>query len=295
MDEYRSLENAVKGVRGTGVRVTGKRAVSGGDINSSFILKLSDGSSIFMKSNHIEKMELFKAERDGLAAIAKTGTIKTPEFLAVGTEGEEAFLLLELIEEGQKTTGFFANFGKSLAELHKADTSEFVPGGTYGFTGDNYIGSGHQKNTPTDSWVEFFTEYRLKVQLERAASYFDDDDKKNIEKLMKKLPKLLTEPKKPSLLHGDLWGGNFLAGRNGKVWLIDPAVYVGSAEVDIAMTELFGGFSQAFYEEYKKSGLITRGYEKRRDIYNLYHLLNHLNLFGSGYLASVRRILSENA
>ena len=142
-----------------------------------------------------------------------------------------------------------------------------------------------------DSWPEFFAECRLRPQFERASSWFDNGTRRKIDTLLEHLDLYLPETVRPSLLHGDLWAGNYMVDDRGHPWLIDPAVYVGDAEADIAMTELFGGFAPAFYDAYKEAGLMRPGYADRRDLYNLYHLLNHLNLFGGGYYGAVMRIV----
>ncbi len=177
--------------------------------------------------------------------------------------------------------------------MHKADVTALLPEKKYGFGQDNYIGAGFQKNTVKDSWVEFFRDCRILPQLDRARTVLGTSDIRRIEHMMEHLDEYLMEPEQPSLLHGDLWSGNFIVGPDGYAWLIDPAAYVGCAEADIAMTELFGGFTGAFYGAYRESGLIQPGYEERREIYNLYHMLNHLNLFGGSYLYAVKRIISK--
>ena len=175
--------------------------------------------------------------------------------------------------------------------MHRAETTQWTPSGRYGFTDDNYIGAGKQVNAVRDGWIPFFRECRLEVQFHRAIHYFSSSDRKAMQSLLDHLDDYLEEPDRPSLLHGDLWGGNFVTGPDGQAWLIDPAVYVGHAEADLAMTELFGGFSPAFYDAYREVAGPMPGYADRRDIYNLYHLLNHLNLFGGGYYSSVMRIV----
>ena len=141
--------------------------------------------------------------------------------------------------------------------------------------------------------MEFFRDCRLQPQFDRARAALSTGTIKRMENLLDYLDEYLVEPEQPSILHGDLWSGNFLVGPDGNAWLIDPAVYVGNAEADIAMTELFGGFSGAFYGAYRESGLLQPGYEERRDLYNLYHMLNHLNLFGGSYLYAVERIVER--
>lgn len=144
-----------------------------------------------------------------------------------------------------------------------------------------------------DSWVTFFAECRLRPQFEKARRYFDSSTWKKIETFLDNLERYLTEPENPSLLHGDLWGGNYMIDQMGHPWLIDPAAYVGHAEADLAMTELFGGFDRSFYEAYQNTTRLDPGYHDRRDIYNLYHLVKHLNLFGTGYLPSVLAIVKR--
>ena len=193
--------------------------------------------------------------------------------------------------------------------MHTADTS-FVFSGKdgasssdsttqleprYGFPIDNYIGSTPQINTPKDSWVDFFRECRLHPQVRWAydAGYLERSAMRQADAIMERLETLLPEPDHPSLLHGDLWGGNFMTGPDGKAWLIDPATYVGHREADLAMTELFGGFAPAFYSAYRQIANVDPEYDDRRDLYNLYHLLNHVNLFGYSYVGSVLRTLDR--
>ena len=290
-----SILSAIQSVYGDQVRITKRSHVSGGDINDACILTLSDGERVFMKSNRITHADFFVTETEGLRAIASTRTLRVPQVLTQGIdEGENcAFLLMEVVTGATQQKDFWEAFGHGLARMHLSDTTAFVKGGRFGFTQDNYIGAGPQRNTPTDSWIAFFREHRLRPQMERAAHYFDTAMRGQCEKLLDRLEGLLTEPDAPSLLHGDLWGGNYMTGSDGYAMLIDPAAYVGHAEADLAMTELFGGFHHRFYAAYREIHPLQEGYEDRRDLYNLYHLLNHLNLFGTGYLGSVARILAR--
>lgn len=258
--------------------------VSGGDINSAFQLTLVDGTQLFMKRN---SLPFFELEAKGLEAIRNTKTIRVPKVIEAGNDGEY-YLLLEWIEPGLRVSGFWETFGHELAAMHRA------PGfSSFGWTSDNYIGARPQINTQSDKWIPFFRDYRLTPQFKSAQHYFDASDWKRITRLLDHLDEYLSEPSRPSLLHGDLWSGNYITGSDGKAWLIDPAVYVGHAETDLAMTELFGGFHPRFYAAYKEANPLQPGYEERRDLYNLYHLLNHLNLFGIGYLGSVREVLRK--
>ena len=286
-----NLDSIIRSSVGTGVRIERRVPVSGGDINRAYALFLSDGSKLFMKVNRKENQDFFRAESEGLRAIRRTGTVRVPEVIAMGTGDNEAYLLLEHIESGMRTRRSSGKLGEALAAMHLADTEDILPGGRFGFTDDNFIGAGIQLNEPEDSWTDFFVNKRLLPQFERAASYFSREDSRNTELFLGKIHNYLNEPAKPSLLHGDLWAGNYMIDIYGEPWLIDPAVYVGHPEADLAMTELFGGFDRAFYDAYSEAAGIEPDYKDRRDIYNLYHLLNHLNLFGAGYLGSVRSII----
>lgn len=290
---YTSLRDAVKTVCGEGASVSRRVPVSGGDINRACLLELSDGGRVFMKENRKENLPFFTAEAAGLTAIRRTKTVRTPAVLAVGTDGNESFLLLEFIEAGPRSRRSSEELGLALAKLHGADAGPFVSGGSFGFLGDNYIGASVQINPPGETWTDFFLRCRLRPQFERALPYFDREERKRIDGFLHRAGRFLAEPAKPSLLHGDLWAGNYMIDPAGHPWLIDPAVYVGHPEADLAMTELFGGFDEAFYAAYRSAAGIDPDYKDRRDLYNLYHLLNHLNLFGGGYLSAVRAVLKR--
>lgn len=293
---FTSIEQALTSLFGYGVKIAQTDRIFGGDINDSYKLKLTDGTTVFMKKNTLKNAAFFTAEATGLDAIAKTGSIRTPHILCSGTERKNlgySFLLMEFITEKSRIRDYWEIFAHELAAMHQANTTDFVIGGKYGFVQDNFIGAGHQKNTAQDNWIDFFRICRLEPQFHRASDYFDMADRKRISHLLDHLDHFLVEPEHPSLLHGDLWSGNFITGSDGKAWLIDPAVYVGHAEADLAMTELFGGFSPVFYDAYQEAAHLQPGYHRRRDLYNLYHMLNHLNLFGSSYLSSVKRIIRE--
>ena len=294
---YTSLASAFASLFGTSVSIKQTDRVSGGDINKAYALTLNTGDHIFMKANAKENASFFIAEAEGLSAIASTGTIDTPHILCTGTDdGEQvgySFLLLDYIESGKKRADYWETFARELAAMHNADTKAFVSGGKFGFLQSNYIGARPQTNTPAENWVSFFREQRLAPQFKAADSNFTSNDRTLITKLLDHLEDFLVEPEKPSLLHGDLWSGNVFCGKNGKAMLIDPAAYVGHKEADIAMTELFGGFPQTFYDAYREVNPLQDGYEERRDLYNLYHLLNHLNMFGQNYLDPVKSIVAE--
>ena len=289
---FHSVKEAIQDLYGS-VQIVNRRGVAGGDINKAFVLELSDGSKVFMKQNRRERLSFFAKEIHGLQVIRDTKTLSVPEVYGIGTDGDHAFLLMEYIEPQTKIKRYWEDFGTRLAAMHKVDTSRFVPGGTYGFFEDNYIGAGIQINTSCDSWIEFFRTCRLLPQWKRAAHYFQTSLQQRMEYLLAHLSDYLIEPSHPSLLHGDLWAGNFMTGSDGKAWLIDPACYVGCHEADLAMTELFGGYPPAFYKAYFEAYGWDDGYPMRKDLYNLYHLLNHLNLFGPSYQYSVLQIINK--
>jgi fructosamine-3-kinase len=254
--------------------IDSSEAVSGGCIHNCY--RVSVGSRLrFLKLNEAPCAEAFAAEADGLDALRASG-MRAPEPLAHGVAGEQAYLLLEYLELNNK--GDFAALGRMLAQAHR------TPGARFGWERDNYIGATPQVNGWCDDWAEFWRERRLRPQIELA--------KRNGFDLPSKDPGALLENHKPqpSLLHGDLWSGNAGFASEGPV-VFDPAVYYGDREADLAMTELFGGFPREFYEAYNEAFPLPDGYERRKHLYNLYHLLNHLNLFGGGYLAQVKATL----
>ena len=295
---YNSLAGALVELFGTNVAIAETDRLQGGDINKAYGLTLNNGKHVFMKANAKSNAAFFTAEAAGLTAIEKTGAISTPEILCTGTDdGEDvgySFLLLKYIKGASPVKNYWEDFAQKLAAMHNADTSiYFDDDGKFGFFQNNFIGARTQDNTPAESWISFFRDRRLAPQFKAADSYFSSEDKNQITKLLDHLGDFLVEPEKPSLLHGDLWSGNVMCGPDGKAVLIDPAVYVGHAEADLAMTELFGGFPENFYQAYKEAKPLQAGYEERRDLYNLYQLLNHLNLFGPTYLGPVLSIVAE--
>ena len=290
---FSGLQEAVASLYGKAVQILRRDPVTGGDINRAYMLKLSDGHILFMKENAANKMSLFAREVEGLQAIRKSGAISVPEVYAYGKDEKDSFLLMQYVMPGRPKPDFFEDFGRQLAQMHSADCSAYTDDAKFGFTKDNYIGAGYQENTPEEKWISFFRKRRLLPQIRRAEKYFDAMELKAFDRLLERLEDLMVEPDQPALLHGDLWSGNYISGTDGRAWLIDPAVYVGHPEADIAMTELFGGFPMAFYNGYYEIQGKAPGYEDRRDLYNLYHLLNHLNLFGASYLGAILAVMKR--
>lgn len=251
---------------------------------------------IFIKQNGIHMIDLFEAEAIGLWALKQQKHMRVPDVICVGVDAgrEISFIMTELIEQTPQGFDYWEEFGHSLALLHKEDASKFAEHGRFGFLHDNYIGLTPQYNNNTDSWPEFFRDFRLRPQIEMAAEYLQGDLMKKAERLLSIIEDFIPDDFTPSLLHGDLWNGNAICGPEGKAYLIDPATYVGHFEADIAMTQMFGGFSQFFYDAYCEIiPLELEYFEERRYIYNLYHYLNHVNIFGEGYMTGVEGILKK--
>ena len=293
------IAEAIREVFGESVSVTGRRAVSGGDCNEAYALTLSNGETVFMKANRAEYLHFFTTEQKGLALLASTGEIRVPRVLAYGVDEAEhkAFLLMEMVQAGQRTGDFWEDFGMRLGAMHRWDAAQTVPNGPYGLDHDNIIGFRPQINTPHTSFIDFYRDCRLAPQIRdaEAAGYLSAADLRMADNVMTRLSEWMIEPTHPSVLHGDLWRENFMVGPDGRAMLIDPAVYVGHPEADIAMTELFSGFPATFYDAYEAAAPLQPGYEDRRDLYHLYQMLNHLNQFGLPYYHSVHRILQRYA
>lgn len=259
----------------------------GGCINQVVRINTSEGP-FFLKWNHREALDQFQKEASGLDLLRETGTIDIPEVLSVGTCRNRAFILLEFIESHRTSNQFWQNFGQQLAELHHS----LAANAQYGLAYDNYIGRLPQNNSFTSNWVDFFISQRLEVQVKLALGQglFTPQFLDRFRRLYDLLPAMLpNEP--PSLLHGDLWSGNFISGTDDKVILIDPAVYYGHREAELSFTHLFGGFDSRFYQSYFDSWPVEPGFEERIDIYNLYPLLVHLNLFGSSYFSQIELVI----
>lgn len=285
----RRVEEVLSQRKGAEVRVLSFQGLGGGCINDARRVETTDGV-YFLKSNPAPLPGMFPREAEGLAALAAVGAIAVPEPVHAhdGGEGIIPFLLTTWIEPGRRARGFSREFGRRFARLHKEGTGE-----RFGFAHDNYLGSTPQPNGWSDDWVAFFREERLGHQLALARrNGFGGELQLLGERLLDGLPDFIGEPgEPPTLLHGDLWGGNYMVTDSGAPALIDPAAYYGRREADLAMTRLFGGFDGEFYAGYEEVWPLAGGSGLRIDIYQLYHLLNHLNLFGGSYLGGCIRIL----
>jgi len=254
-------------------------AMQGGDINRVYRLQGST-QSYFVKLNKASLLAMFEVESLGLHDLASTHTLRTPKPICSGIVGEDAFLVLEYVALQSLSSRSQQQLGEQLAQLHQVQQSYF------GWHHDNYIGSNLQKNTRENDWVHFWQEQRLAVQLELAAQNGYAGKLQTLgAELYGLVPQFFSSYQtQASLLHGDLWSGNAAADEQGQAIIYDPACYYGDREADIAMTELFGGYSYDFYVAYENVWPLDSGYKARKNLYNLYHILNHLNLFGSGYL-----------
>lgn len=296
---YHSLEDAIKDAFGNGAAIIRKNRIHGGDINDAYKISLSTGEDVFIKTNAIQNARFFTIESHGLQALQSTGKIGVPNVVARGVDEQQgfAFLLLEYMESAPRIQSYWETFGHELAQLHRAECLHVIKSKKqnvkYGFSENNFIGSNPQKNDPKETWIDFYRECRLLPQIKMADAYFDSRTRKKFLSLLDHLDHFLREPEFSSLLHGDLWSGNVLCGKDGKAWILDPAVYIGDFETDLAMTQLFGSFPATFYAAYNEVNPIDYGYEERKNLYHLYHLLNHLNLFGRSYFGSVIDILNR--
>jgi len=262
--------------------------LSGGSINLAAKLDTTAGV-FFLKANDAMKYPgMFEKEASGLEKLSSTNTITIPQVIMAGETQDQSFLVLEFIEGRARQSDFWTSFGTSLALLHKNYGNHF------GFEEDNFIGSLRQSNKQHATWINFFIEERLERQLKLAMSggSMTSDDEKSFSQLYRRLEDLIPI-EAPSLIHGDLWSGNFITGKDGHACLIDPAVYYGHREMDLAMSRLFGGFDADFYEAYQQESPLEAGFEDRVDIHNLYPLMVHVNLFGGGYVGQVRSILKR--
>lgn len=265
--------------------------VGGGCIANAVSIKSDDGR-FFLKWSADHAGDTFEAEAAGLAALRAAGApLVIPQVLAGADRevGQEGYLLLEWIEHGRAGADFWDRFGRALAVLHQATSDRF------GFHRDNFIGKLPQENGWLSKWPDFVHVRRLEPQVARArhSGRWKPSWDRLYDRLVTRLSDLLPADPPASTLHGDLWSGNYLVAASGQAALVDPAAYYGDREADLALTELFGGYDHAFYAAYRETWPVAPGYEERRDIYNLYHLVNHLNHFGDAYASGVRGTLER--
>ena len=252
------------------------------------IVRTNSGSEYFLKSGR--ESDIYQCEANGLKELALAQSIRVAKVVSVGSY----YLLTEYIRRGTASEDFFCRFGREFARMHRFESGHF------GFYENNFIGNNVQNNlaevNERTDWAAFYFNKRILFQYKLAErnGYATREMRNGMVRLEQNIALILKDSiEPPCLLHGDLWVGNYICDENGEAVLIDPAVYYGHREADLAMTKLFGGFSRSFYDSYQREYPLKPGWEYREGLYKLYHLLNHLNLFGRGYLHEAESILSK--
>ncbi|MBD2577677.1 fructosamine kinase family protein [Oscillatoria sp. FACHB-1406] len=274
-------------VTGKSFEVQQHRSVGGGCINQGY--SITDGArTYFVKLNQASQLEMFEAEALGLQQMYDTQSIRVPQPLCCGMSDRNSYIVMEWLEFGRADNAAWEEMGRKLAQMHAYPS----PNGKFGWERNNTIGSTPQVNAWMDNWSEFFAEQRIGYQIrlaKRRGGSFPDTNA-----TIAAIQEVLADwQPSPSLVHGDLWSGNAACTAAGEPAILDPATYWGDREVDLAMTELFGGFPAAFYRGYNAVFPLNEGYQRRKTLYNLYHILNHFNLFGGGYESQARRMLDD--
>ena len=291
---WSKIERSISASIGKSFQLKKQSTVAGGDINQAYQISglIDNGDtqvSFFIKLNQKSLLKMFEAEAAGLQEIKKSHTIQVPRMICSGIAENQSYLVLDNLSFAGGHSHSAEQLGQQLAAMHKQTTPEF------GWSRNNTIGSTQQINTQTESWIDFWRDSRLGYQFELAKQ------KGCAESLLLKGEKLLSHldaffvdyKPAPSLLHGDLWSGNYAYLKSGEPVIFDPAVYYGDREADIAMTELFGGFTTEFYSAYNKAWPLDQGYQQRKTLYNLYHILNHYHLFGGGYAMQAENMTDQ--
>ncbi len=291
MINWRAIIDQVNKDAGLSLKPDKPRPLSGGCINQAYVLGVGK-QRVFVKLNDRASLFMFEAEAEGLAQIAASGSIRVPGPLSVGRQGEHAYIALEYIKSMPATDMGYETFGRQLAEMHRYRRE------LYGSTTDNTIGSTPQVNHQERDWVEFWRRHRLVFQLDLArkngapTTLFEEGMR-----LAETFHQLFQQSPAAACLHGDLWQGNWAFDDSGNPFIFDPAQYFGDRETDIAMTRLFGGAPPGFYRSYQAHYPLEEGYPVREKFYNIYHVVNHFNLFGGGYASQaidmIRYVLSE--
>lgn len=282
-----STRAAIRDALGSAIR--SHQEVGGGSINEAFACVLDDGRRVFVKANRVGDPRMFPCEARGLAWLAEAQAIRVPEVLAVNEPGaSEPFLVLELLDAGRRTRSYDEELGRRLAQLHRFGAPSF------GFDEDNFLATLHQDNTEHDDWPSFYVERRLEplVRLAVDRGIVSASWPHKFERVLTRMADLAGPAEPPARLHGDLWSGNLHADQHGAPVLIDPAVYGGHREIDLAMLQLFGSPSGRFFAAYEEVYPLAPGHSERVRLYQLYPLLAHVNLFGGGYIGSTEAALS---
>ncbi len=288
MSLWTKIADEIAATTGQPFSARSERSVGGGCINAASVLE-GDGRKYFIKLNRASGLEMFAAEAAGLQELSKAHAVRVPRPVCWGAAEGSAYLAMEYLELSGGGRGGLELLGQQLAKMHR------FAGDKYGWQRDNTIGSTPQINTPSDDWVAFWRRHRLGFQLEFAAQNgYTGRLQHGGAQLLEEVGAFFTTYKPlPSLLHGDLWSGNYAVNSQSNPVIFDPAVYYGDREADLAMTELFGGFGSRFYDAYRDAYPLDPGYRVRKTLYNLYHIINHVNLFGGGYLGQAERMIGS--
>lgn len=286
MTLWTEIQRQISQVLGQDFLITDRKSIGGGSINQAY--QVSDGHEhYFVKLNQASKVAMFEAEAAGLQEMHNTQSIRVPRPLGWGTAAGQSYIILEWIPLGRGDSQAWFAMGQQLAAMHRQAHDQ-----GFGWHQNNTIGDTPQRNPWTEDWGEFFAEHRLGYQLQLAQRHGGHFLQGEV--LVGKIPALLAHHHATSsLVHGDLWSGNAAFSQGGEPIILDPATYYGDREVDIAMTELFGGFPPAFYNGYQEAWPLAEGYQQRKVLYNLYHILNHFNLFGGGYASQAQRMIEQ--
>lgn len=276
MSQWQSIAEHIGQVTGYSFSVKQARGLGGGSINAAFLL-CGDHARYFVKTNKAGRQSMFQAEAEGLREMAASHTVRVPEPVCCGDDRTQSYIVLEYLDMAGSADQ--SALGEQLAAMHQVTAKQF------GWRMDNTIGATHQPNAWKDDWLDFWRDQRLGFQLQLAAKNGYGGELQSLgEKLLVDMPKLFSGRKiLPSMLHGDLWGGNVAGLPDGTPVIFDPAFYYGDREADLAMTYVFGGFNQDFYASYQNTWPLDEGFALRKTFYNIYHIINHLNLFGGGY------------
>lgn len=288
MNWRNNVEKKLSEYLGKTVSINNLRSVGGGSINETFMIATNEGDFFVKKNSSTLYPAMFEKEALGLQILKDTNEIDVPEVITAGESENDSFLILKFIDSSNKTSSFWEDFGTQLAKLHKHTSKQF------GLNHDNYIGSLYQHNNKHNKWSDFFRDERLdrQVRLARDSGSIDRNTVVAFDRFYTRLDSIFPE-EPPALLHGDLWGGNFMVNKKGNPIIIDPAVYYGHREMDLGMSQLFGGFDKQFYFSYNRQYPLENGWEERLNYCNLYPLMVHVNLFGGSYLQSVRSTISR--
>jgi fructosamine-3-kinase len=283
---WTQIAQAISQATGQQFAIANRKSVSGGCINQSYQVSGED-KLYFVKLNNASQEKMFVAEALGLQEISATETITVPQPICWGTAENYSYLVLQWLDLGSVSNQSWSLMGQQLAAMHRRGINE-----NFGWSQNNTIGSTPQTNTWSDNWADFFAEQRIGYQLKLAQRHGGSfpETRRVVEAVRERLA---TWQPQVSLVHGDLWSGNAAISREGTPIILDPATYYGDREVDLAMTELFGGFPTAFYNGYNEEWELDSGYQKRKSTYNLYHVLNHFNLFGGGYANQAQTIIQQ--